>query len=43
VRVPIARHQAESSKPMKNFVAPLSFTIAAIWVVVLFILVHGSR
>jgi hypothetical protein len=27
---------------MKNFVAPLSFTIAAAWVVVLFVLVHGT-
>jgi len=25
---------------MKNFVAPLSFTLAAAWVVVLFVLVH---
>ncbi len=27
---------------MKNFVAPLSFTIAAAWVVVLFVLVHSN-
>ena len=27
---------------MKNFVAPLTFTIAAAWVVVLFVLVHGN-
>jgi len=25
---------------MKNFVAPLTFTVAAAWVVVLFVLVH---
>jgi hypothetical protein len=31
-----------SSKTMKNFVAPLSFTIAAAWVVVLFVLVHST-
>jgi len=27
---------------MKNFVAPLSFTIAAAWVVILFLLVHSN-
>jgi len=27
---------------MKNFVAPLSFTLAAAWVVVLFVLVHSN-
>ena len=27
---------------MSRFVAPLTFTIAAAWVVVLFVLVHGS-
>jgi len=27
---------------MKNFVAPLSFTIAAAWVVILFVLVHSN-
>jgi hypothetical protein len=27
---------------MKNFVAPLTFTIAAVWVVVLFALVHAN-
>jgi len=27
---------------MHRFVAPLSFTIAAAWVVVLFVLVHSS-
>jgi hypothetical protein len=27
---------------MKNFVAPLTFTIAAVWVVVLFVLVHSN-
>ncbi|MFC3738940.1 hypothetical protein [Paractinoplanes deccanensis] len=38
----IARHRAEVVLEMKNFVAPLSFTIAAVWVVVLFVLVHGN-
>jgi len=27
---------------MSKFVAPLTFTIAAAWVVVLFVLVHGA-
>jgi hypothetical protein len=27
---------------VKNFVAPLTFTIAAVWVVVLFVLVHSN-
>ncbi|GAA2646061.1 hypothetical protein Adu01nite_46150 [Paractinoplanes durhamensis] len=27
---------------MKNFIAPLSFTLAAAWVVVLFVLVHSN-
>ncbi|MGX6606711.1 hypothetical protein ACWKSP_31985 [Micromonosporaceae bacterium Da 78-11] len=34
--------QRGSSSTMKNFVAPLSFTIAAAWVVVLFVLVHSN-
>jgi hypothetical protein len=33
---------AEEVDPMKNFVAPLTFTIAAAWVVVLFVLVHST-
>jgi hypothetical protein len=33
---------SESSSTMKNFVAPLTFTIAAVWVVVLFVLVHST-
>jgi hypothetical protein len=33
-------NRAESA--MKNFVAPLSFTIAAAWVVILFVLVHSN-
>jgi hypothetical protein len=41
LRASIARvHRAESA--MKNFVAPLSFTLAAAWVVLLFVLVHGN-
>jgi len=32
--------RAESA--VKNFVAPLSFTIAAAWVIVLFVLVHSN-
>jgi hypothetical protein len=30
------------SHAMKNFIAPLSFTLAAAWVVVLFVLVHSN-
>jgi hypothetical protein len=37
-----ASHRAEVAPDMKNFVAPLTFTIAAVWVVVLFVLVHGN-
>jgi hypothetical protein len=29
-------------RPMNRFVAPLSFTIAAAWVVVLFVMVHNT-
>jgi hypothetical protein len=28
--------------PMSRFVAPLTFTIAAAWVMVLFVLAHGN-
>jgi hypothetical protein len=27
---------------MKNFVAPISFTIAAAWVVILFLVIHSN-
>jgi hypothetical protein len=37
----IASHSA-GVRDMKNFVAPLSFTIAAAWVVVLFVLVSNT-
>jgi hypothetical protein len=30
------------SPPMKNMIAPLSFTLATVWVVVLFVLVHSN-
>jgi hypothetical protein len=29
-------------RPMNRFVAPLSFTIAAAWVVMLFVMVHNT-
>jgi hypothetical protein len=29
-------------RPMNRFVAPLSFTFAAAWVLVLFVLVHNT-
>jgi hypothetical protein len=35
-------HFSGRSPAMKNYVAPLSFTIAAAWVVVLFVLVHST-
>jgi hypothetical protein len=34
------RHCSGRSRIMKNFVAPITFTLAAAWVVVLFVLVH---
>jgi hypothetical protein len=36
-----AQSPAES-QPMNRFVAPLSFTLAAAWVLVLFVLVHST-
>jgi hypothetical protein len=30
-------------RPMSRFVAPLTFTMAAAWVVVVFVLVHGNN
>jgi hypothetical protein len=41
MRVPPPLHSGRFN-PMSRFVAPLSFTIAAAWVVVLFVLVHGT-
>ena len=41
VRV-IAQSLQRKKSTMKNFVAPLSFTIAAAWVVILFVLVHST-
>jgi hypothetical protein len=38
----IASHHPREYVIMKNFVAPLTFTIAAAWVVVLFVLVHSN-
>jgi hypothetical protein len=29
-------------RPMNRFVAPLTFTVAAAWVLVLFVLVHNT-
>jgi hypothetical protein len=29
-------------RPMNRFLAPLSFTVAAAWVVLLFVLVHNT-
>jgi hypothetical protein len=29
-------------RPMSRFIAPLTFTVAAAWVVVLFVLVHNG-
>jgi hypothetical protein len=30
-------------RPMSRFVAPLTFTMAAAWVVIVFVLVHGNN
>jgi hypothetical protein len=35
-------HHHRKVRPMSRFVAPLTFTIAAAWVVVLFVLAHGN-
>ncbi|HEU4347907.1 MAG TPA: hypothetical protein VFR35_08970 [Actinoplanes sp.] len=35
-------HDREEVLPMSRFVAPLSFTVAAAWVVILFVLVHNA-
>ncbi|GID94731.1 hypothetical protein ACFQFC_13805 [Amorphoplanes digitatis] len=37
---PIGLHREVTA--MSKFVAPLSFTLAAAWVVVIFVLVHGA-
>jgi len=39
---PSIARSPSGSTTMKNFVAPLSFTIAAAWVIVLFVLVHST-
>jgi hypothetical protein len=36
------RRHSRKVTPMGKFVAPLTFTIAAAWVVVLFVLVHSA-
>jgi hypothetical protein len=33
---------AEVVSPMKNFVAPLGFTLLSVWVVMLFVLAHST-
>jgi hypothetical protein len=35
-------HHHRKVRPMSRFVAPLTFAIAAAWVVVLFVLAHGN-
>jgi hypothetical protein len=42
VRFPRPLTLAKVDPTMKNFVAPLTFTIAAAWVVILFMLVHSN-
>lgn len=39
--LPPAAHDRKV-RPMNRFLAPLSFTVAAAWVVVLFVLVHNT-
>jgi hypothetical protein len=40
--LPPAHHHHGRFDPMNRFVAPLSFTMAAAWVLVLFVLVHNT-
>jgi hypothetical protein len=40
--LPPAAGHFRKVRTMGRFVAPLSFTIAAAWVVVLFVLAHGT-
>ncbi|HEX8630397.1 MAG TPA: hypothetical protein VF755_19730 [Catenuloplanes sp.] len=39
---PLARAAATGVSPMNRYAAPLGFTLAAIWVVVLFVLVSST-
>jgi len=39
----ITRHRSRKVRAMNRFVAPFSFTMAAAWVVVLFVLVSQSH
>jgi hypothetical protein len=41
VRITLASHDRKV-RPMSRFVAPLTFTVAAAWVLVLFVLLHNS-
>jgi hypothetical protein len=36
-------HYHRKVRPMSRFVAPLTFTVAAAWVVVIFVLLHGNH
>lgn len=38
-----AASAAAGEPPMNRYVAPLGFTLAAVWVVVLFVLVSGPK
>jgi hypothetical protein len=38
----IAQSPAEDGSTMRNFVAPLGFTLLSAWVVVLFVLAHNT-
>jgi hypothetical protein len=42
VRSSPAAHEYRKVRPMNRFLAPLSFTVAAAWVVLLFVLVHNT-
>jgi hypothetical protein len=39
---PFAQSPAEDGSTMRNFVAPLGFTLLSAWVVVLFVLAHNT-
>ncbi|MBM0237061.1 hypothetical protein JNW88_07755 [Micromonospora sp. ATA32] len=43
VRIPPRTIQSHRSRLMSRYVAPLGFTLAAVWVAVIFVLAGGSH
>lgn len=41
--VPCECHPSTGDPPMNRYVAPLGFTLAAVWVVVIFVLVNTTH